>query len=89
MNVSDAVDRIRIFNRGRDPERLARKYALMASNPAAFMRGCCHLFFDDLPNTLRNSTATRVWLCGDLHFENVGAYIGSNRLAYFDITDFD
>src|SRR6202023_1394426 len=29
------------------------------------------------------------WLCGDLHLENFGSYKGDNRLAYFDINDFD
>ncbi len=30
-----------------------------------------------------------VWCCGDLHLENFGTYKADNRLAYFDITDFD
>ena len=28
-------------------------------------------------------------VCGDLHLENFGAYQGDNRLAYFDLNDFD
>jgi uncharacterized protein (DUF2252 family) len=29
------------------------------------------------------------WLCGDLHLENFGTYLGDNGLSYFDINDFD
>src|SRR5438477_10788255 len=89
MAKPSVVDRIRDFNAGRDPERLRRKYKLMASDPASFLRGTCHLFYADLPKSLRRSDAPPVWLCGDLHFENVGAYFGTNGLAYFDTTDFD
>jgi uncharacterized protein (DUF2252 family) len=35
------------------------------------------------------SQAPTTWVCGDLHLENFGSYKGDNRLAYFDINDFD
>ena len=34
-------------------------------------------------------SAPLAWVCGDLHLENFGCYKGDNRLAYFDINDFD
>jgi uncharacterized protein (DUF2252 family) len=33
--------------------------------------------------------APSVWICGDLHLENFGAYKGDNRQIYFGIDDFD
>jgi uncharacterized protein (DUF2252 family) len=38
------VERIIAFNAGRDPRRLALKYARMRKSPFAFLRGSCHLF---------------------------------------------
>jgi uncharacterized protein (DUF2252 family) len=64
------------------------KYAAMAGNPFVFLRGTCHLFYEDLrKESLPKSPLA--WLCGDLHFENFGTYRGDNRLVYFDINDFD
>ncbi|MHB1590283.1 MAG: DUF2252 family protein [Sulfuricella sp.] len=38
-------------NSGRDPERLAMKYAKMSKSPFVFLRGACHLFYDNLPDS--------------------------------------
>ena len=83
------VDRIRDFNAGRDPERLALKYRAMRANPFAFLRGTCHLFYDGLATASLPADAPLVWVCGDLHLENFGSYKGDNRLVYFDLNDFD
>ncbi|MBA5688641.1 DUF2252 domain-containing protein [Rugamonas apoptosis] len=80
------VDEIVAFNAGRDPERLTRKYRLLASNPFAFLRGTCHLFYQDYTPPCQ---APLAWICGDLHLENFGTYKGDNRLSYFDLNDFD
>lgn len=85
----DVADAIRLFNTGRDPERLQRKYAAMRASPFAFLRGSCHLFYARMARGGVHKTAPRVWACGDLHFENFGSYEGANGLAYFDIVDFD
>lgn len=45
----DIVSTIRDFNAGRDPERLAMKYANMRTSPFVFLRATCHLFYDRLP----------------------------------------
>jgi len=80
--------RIEVFNEGRDPQRLAIKYAVMRHDAFAFLRGTCHLFYEDL-NASALPRAPLVWCCGDLHPQNFGTYKGDNRLAYFDLNDFD
>lgn len=82
-------DRLKAFNQGRDPERLAMKYAAMAKDPFTFFRGTCHLFYQDWPKGSPLDATPAAWICGDLHLENFGSYKGDNRLVYFDINDFD
>ncbi len=83
------IEAIRINNQGRDPERLAMKYAKMAQSPFVFLRGACHLFYASLPDVPAFREAPLAWCCGDLHFENLGSYKGDNRQVYFDINDYD
>ena len=85
----DAIRKIIDFNAGRDPERLALKYAKMRANAFAFLRGSCDLFYARLALTNLPKNAPLVWVCGDLHLENFGSYKGDNRLVYFDVNDFD
>jgi uncharacterized protein (DUF2252 family) len=82
------VRRIARYNRGRDPERLALKYKAMAKDAHAFLRGSCHLFYEDWDGG-RLDDVPLTWSCGDLHIENFGTYRGDNRLLYFDIADCD
>jgi len=82
------LQRIESFNAGRDPERLALKYAEMRKDSFGFLRGSCHLFYEDLPVSRLPKTPL-IWCCGDLHLANFGTYKGDNRLTYFDINDFD
>src|SRR5215475_14529492 len=89
MERVDCLQRIIIYNHGRDPERLRLKYAAMKADAFAFLRGTCHLFYEDWPHTSPLNEAPRTWICGDLHLENFGSYKGDNRLTYFDINDFD
>jgi uncharacterized protein (DUF2252 family) len=83
------LDRIRRYNRGRDPERLALKYRAMHGSALAFLRGTCHLFYEALPAARVLQGAPAAWTCGDLHVENFGTFRGDNRLVYFDLNDFD
>lgn len=89
MSKTSIKQRITQYNHGRDPEILALKYKAIADNVFSFYRGTCHLFYEDLPKNLSISKAPHTWICGDLHLENFGCYKGSNRLAYFDLNDFD
>lgn len=87
--AAPVVEAIRRANAGREPERLAMKYAKMRRTPFDFLRGACHLFYDALPDDTALSQAPLAWCCGDLHFENFGSYTADNRLVYFDVNDFD
>jgi uncharacterized protein (DUF2252 family) len=86
---ADVLSAIQDNNAGRDPERLALKYAKMAESSFVFLRGACHLFYEGLPDSPLFRDAPLAWCCGDLHFENFGSYKGDNRQVYFDINDFD
>jgi uncharacterized protein (DUF2252 family) len=83
------VDAIFAYNAGREPERLAMKYAKMALSPFVFLRGACHLFYEALPDSPPLRDAPLAWCCGDLHFENFGSYKGDDKRVYFDINDYD
>ncbi len=89
MGHRDVVGRILEFNDGREPERLALKYEAMRSGAFRFLRGTCHLFYEDFPRRGTLNAAPRTWISGDLHLENFGAYKGDDRIIYFDINDFD
>ena len=83
------ISRLRRFNVDREPERRAIKYERMRQDAFAFFRGTAHLFYADWPQRSPLDRTPLTWACGDLHLENFGSYKGSNRLAYFDINDFD
>ncbi len=89
QSPSKIISAIICNNAGRDPERLAMKYAKMAQSPFIFLRGASHLFYDTLPDSPLFRDTPLAWCCGDLHFENFGSYKGDNRLVYFDINDYD
>jgi uncharacterized protein (DUF2252 family) len=76
-------------NRGREPERLRRKFRLLRADLYAFYRGTSLLFDRNLPRNAVLAAAPALLVCGDLHLENFGAYKGDNRLSYFDLNDFD
>jgi uncharacterized protein (DUF2252 family) len=85
---SEIAKRITAFDQGRDPERLAMKYALMRKDAFVFLRGTCQIFYEDLDASVLPDSPL-VWCCGDLHLQNFGTYKGDNRLVYFDLNDFD
>lgn len=85
----DVISEIRAFNAGREQERLQLKFKKMRVDAFSFLRGTCHLFYSRLAEVKLIKSAPFVWVCGDLHLENFGSYKGSNRLAYFDLNDFD
>ena len=89
MPKRDVVGRIIAFNAGREPERLRLKYAAMYASAFRFLRGTCHLFYQDWPRHSVLNRAPSAWISGDLHLENFGTYKGDDRIIYFDINDFD
>jgi uncharacterized protein (DUF2252 family) len=87
--VVGVAERILQFNQGRQPDLLRLKLKKLRDDPFVFLRGTCHLFYEEWPTDSVLNNAPRVWLCGDLHLENFGSYKGDNRQVYFDINDFD
>ncbi len=65
------------------------KYEAMAESVYRFYRGTCHLFYEDFCKADKIPESPITWICGDLHLENYGSYKGDNRVAYFDMNDFD
>jgi uncharacterized protein (DUF2252 family) len=84
-----ASESIKAYNAGREPERLAIKLAAMRSNAFSFLRGTCHLFYERMTEHDLAPAGPAAWICGDLHLENFGTYLGDNDLTYFDVNDFD
>jgi len=87
--VASIPQRIKDFNSDRLPDYVAIKYQMMAENAFRFLRGTCHLFYEDLQASDALPQSPSSWICGDLHLENFGSYKGDNRLVYFDLNDFD
>ena len=89
MTERDILQRIQTFNAGRTPDLLKLKYKAMAEDAFVFLRGTCHLFYQDLPIVPALQDTPPVWICGDLHLQNFGSFKGDDRLVYFDVNDFD
>ena len=88
-NNRDIWELIQASDRQHDRDILTQKYIKMRKNAFVFLRGVCHLFYRDLPVDSSLNLAPVVWICGDLHLENFGAYKGDDRQIYFGINDFD
>jgi uncharacterized protein (DUF2252 family) len=88
-NDRDIWQLIQSFDRQRDRDIITQKYIKMRKNAFVFLRGTCHLFYQDFPINSSLNSAPSAWICGDLHLENFGTYKGDNRQIYFGINDFD
>ena len=82
-------ERIKLFNLNRKQSVLQLKYKAMSVDAFSFLRGTCHLFYEDLLKKYPFNSSPPSWISGDLHIENFGSYRGANRLMYFDVNDFD
>ncbi len=85
----DSNEIIKTFNKGRYPETLRIKYKAMRDDKFRFMRATTHLFYQDIPKGSFLLNSPYAWICGDMHLENLGSYKANNRIAYFNINDFD
>ena len=83
------LNKVLAYNSGREQERLQMKLKAMQADPFVFLRGTCHLFYEDWHTALNKLDSPKVWVCGDLHLENFGSFKAENGLAYFDLNDFD
>lgn len=76
----------------KEAERAA-KYNKMAQSAFRFYRGTNHLFWSDFASDQRlqqfSSEKTRIWLQGDLHSENYGAYHNDSGDIVYSLNDFD
>src|SRR5260370_5962388 len=86
---SDLISRITKFNSGREPQRLQLKYEALQTSAFRFLRGTCHLFYEDWPRRSSMNRCPRAWISGDLHLDNFGSYQGDDGIVSFDINDFD
>jgi uncharacterized protein (DUF2252 family) len=77
------------FNGDRKRKLVRLKLARMDANPFAFFRGTDHLFAAAWPELQPPDSGPAVWISGDLHLENFGAYQASDGKFRFDINDFD
>lgn len=84
---------IEAANAGLAPADRTAKYCKMAAGPLAFYRGTNHLFWSDLAGDARlgifSGADTRIWVQGDLHTENYGAFEDDDGTVVYDLDDFD
>ncbi len=85
MTVTESII---AYHRGRNPVLLAIKWTRMRENAFAFFRGTAPLFYRAWAR-LSPGGSPQAWICGDAHLENLGSYMGANRVPYFDLNDFD
>ncbi|GHO99922.1 hypothetical protein KSF_099700 [Reticulibacter mediterranei] len=86
--MEELFERIRKDDRGKKKSLLCLKYEEMSQDIFTFFRGTCPRFYREwyLPPP---QEAPAVWICGDAHLENFGAYKSASRLVYFGVNDFD
>lgn len=87
--ITNLIERIAHFNKGREPERLHYKYARMRASVFGFFRGSSHLFYQDWPQGSTLDRTPPAWVTGDQHLENFGSYRSDNQQVHFDLGDFD
>ncbi|HWY98856.1 MAG TPA: DUF2252 family protein [Bacteroidia bacterium] len=87
--MNQIAEKIKAYNSGRLPEILKLKYKAMRDDRYRFYRAIPHLLYNDIPKKSFLHDSPNVWLCGDLHLENLGSYKADNRLTYFGVNDFD
>lgn len=89
MTTLSIPEQIRLFNANRNPVFVAGKFAAMREGEFRFFRGTSHLFNQDIPADSFIWSSPKTWNVGDLHIENFGSFKAKNRVAYFDLNDFD
>jgi len=87
--MKDIAEKIKDYNSDRIPEILKLKYMAMRNDKYRFFRAIPNIQYGDIPKKSFLFDAPDVWLCGDLHLENLGSYKGDNRVTYFGVNDFD
>lgn len=68
------------------------KYAKMLESPFRFFRGSAYLFYSDLvkiPSIFHTSDERPIWIMGDMHMDNFGAFENEAGQIVYDVNDFD
>jgi uncharacterized protein (DUF2252 family) len=68
------------------------KFRKMSESAFAFYRGSAALFYADVSrddDPFLNEQTSRIWIQGDLHAQNFGAYMNGAGSLVFDVNDFD
>lgn len=92
--ASWVITEIESFNAHLSPDDREAKYCKMVVSPFSFYRGTNHLFWHDHAGDPRfddfgGAPSTRIWLQGDLHARNYGAYDNDEEVVVYDLNDFD
>lgn len=81
------------WNKDLLPQDRVAKYCNMSGSEFVFYRGSNHLFWDDYAMDARlqifGNEKTRVWLQGDLHAFNFGAFSNDEGAVVYTLNDFD
>lgn len=87
------IAEIEAANAGLSARDRASKYCKMAAGPLPFYRGTNHLFWSALAGDARldvfGGPRTRIWVQGDLHTQNYGAFQDDDGTVIYDLDDFD
>lgn len=68
------------------------KYAKMMESPFRFFRGSAYLFYNDLvkiPSIFHTTNERPIWIMGDMHMDNFGAFENEAGQIVYDVNDFD
>lgn len=83
----DALGLLRAQESSREPALVPLRYARMATDPFAFLRGSAAVMASDLAKL--PTSGIGVQLCGDAHLANFGMFASAERALVFDLNDFD
>lgn len=73
-------------------ENRLEKYTKMMESPFRFFRGSAYLFYNDMmkvPSIFHTSDERPIWIMGDMHMDNFGAFQNEAGQIVYDINDFD
>ncbi|EAZ92362.1 DUF2252 domain-containing protein [Crocosphaera chwakensis] len=89
----EVVEKIQEANNQLKNDIKYEKYCRIACAAFPFYRATNYLFWDDFSKDNRfskfSSEQTNIWISGDLHVDNFGAYHNDENEVIFDLNDFD
>lgn len=73
-------------------ENRKEKYEKMLESPFRFFRGSAYLYYSDMmkiPSIYHSSPDHPIWIMGDMHMDNFGAFQNEQGELVYDVNDFD